>query len=346
MKRLKFLFIAFIFLISSLVYADKSTVVDGIKIWNMPLVNNRFISLNERNIWLDYNIRGDYPSMSQVSIYVCTEAVITSSAPSTKKRSNGTSYKVQEDIEIINTGQQCWFTGSSYDRGRVVVFQFKHNYEDLACSNFSDDPNVNLCYESGRLWFSISSSASFQLIKYRANYDRPTISSSNMDGVTKAIDKTREEQKKQHEEAEKTRKGILNNILELPKKIVNLIIDGLKSLFIPKDGFFKGRFQYLFDTFSDKFGILFYPFELLADFTVLLTEFCLPGDGILDIPDIKEPFSGFVLIKSNSYDLGKDFKLVLGEYYSLYQAVVYGICIILFCKFLYNFYVKTFGDKE
>lgn len=346
MKRSKFLFIAFIFLISSIVYADKSTVVDGIKIWNMPLVNNRFISLNERNIWLDYNIRGDYPSMSQVSIYVCTEAVITSSAPSTKKRSNGTSYKVQEDIEIINTGQQCWFTGSSYDRGRVVVFQFKHNYEDLACSNFSDDPNVNLCYESGRLWFSISSSASFQLIKYRANYDRPTISSSNMDGVTKAIDKTREEQKKQHEESEKTRKGILKTIIELPKKLVNLIIDGLKNLFIPKDGFINDKLTELLSFIRDKLGILFYPFELISDFFNMIIDFCKPGDGILEIPTIKEPFSGVILIEGVSYNFGKDFKIALGKYYSLYQSFVYGICILLFSKFLYNYYLYIVEGKK
>lgn len=339
MKKLKFLFLSILFLISSSVFAfEKSTVVDGFKIWNMPLVNNRFISLNERNIWLDYNIRGDYPTMSEVSIYICTEANITSSAPSTKKRSNGSTYKVQEDIEIINTGQQCWFTGSSYDRGRVVVFQFKHNYEDFACSNFSDDPNTNLCYESGRLWFSISSSASFQLIKFRANYDRPTISTSNMDGVTKAIDKTREEQKKQHEESQKTRKGILNNIIELPKKIVNLLIDGFKSLFIPKDNFFKDKFNDLNTFFSKKLGILFYPFELFKDFINLLLEFSAKGDGIIKIPDIREPFSKNILIKATNYNFGQDFKTVLGDYYGLYQASMYAIFFLLFINFIRKYW--------
>lgn len=346
MKKLKFLFLSFLFLISSLVYADKSTVVDGIKIWNMPLVNNRFISLNERNIWLDYNIRGDYPSMSQVSIYVCTEADITSSAPSTKKRSNGTSYKVQEDIEIINTGQQCWFTGSSYDRGRVVVFQFKHNYEDLACSNFSDDPNVNLCYESGRLWFSISSSASFQLIKYRANYDRPTISSSNMDGVTKSIDKSREEQKKQHEESQKTRKGILKTLIDLPKNIINFLVDSLKKLFIPKDDFFKEKFNDLNNFFSKKLGILFYPFELFNDFVNLLFKFCSKGDGIIKIPDIKEPFSKNVIIKHTNYNFGNDFKMILGKYYSLYQGFTFIIFFLLFINFLRKYWAAIVEGKK
>jgi len=47
---------------------------------------------------------------------------------------------------------------------------------------------------------------------------------------------------KNHQEAEQTRKGILGtiksvltSIIELPGKIVNLLIDGLKSLFIPND---------------------------------------------------------------------------------------------------------------
>lgn len=317
MKRLKFLFLFIIFLFSSKVFA--SNYIETIYL-NGKEFTNSFTTVFSRKVDINYFINASSINANNVSLSFCTDTKI-SNIKSTLKSNGGIEYIPQKNFELLETGSSCMFSNSSYTGGKISIIKFTHNFKDFDCV-FGD------CRAAANFTFDISSNASFQLMNSTVSFDK--ISDSSI----------------QNAEAEKTRKGILKTIIELPKKIVNLIIDGLKSLFIPKDGFFKGRFQYLFDTFSDKFGILFYPFELLADFTVILTEFCLPGDGILDIPDIKEPFSGVVLIKSHSYDLGKDFKMVLGEYYSLYQAVVYGICIILFCKFLYNFYVKTFGDKE
>lgn len=179
------------------------------------------------------------------------------------------------------------------------------------------------------------------------------ILNARLDGVIGSVQtKDRNDERRHKEaqnsrnEAEKTRKGILKTIIELPKKIVNLIVDGLKSLFIPKDGFIKDKFNELFTFISDKLGILFYPFELISDFFKMIVDFCIPGDGILDIPSIKEPFSGVVLIQATSYNFGKDFKASLGEYYGLYQSIIYGICILLFCKFIYNYYRYIMEGKQ
>lgn len=179
------------------------------------------------------------------------------------------------------------------------------------------------------------------------------IINARLDGVIGSVQtKDRNDERRHKEaqnsrnEAEKTRKGILKTIIELPKKIVNLIVDGLKSLFIPKDGFIKDKFNDLFSLLKDKLGILFYPFDLIVDFFNLIIDFCKTGDGILDIPTIKEPFSGVILIEGVSYNFGKDFKTALGEYYGLYQSFVYGICILLFSKFLYNYYLYIVEGKK
>lgn len=179
------------------------------------------------------------------------------------------------------------------------------------------------------------------------------ILNARLDGVIGSVqNKDRNDERRHKEaentrkEAEKTRKGILKTIIELPKKVVDLFIEGFKKLFIPKDGFIKDKFNELFNFISDKLGILFYPFELISDFFKMIIDFCLPGDGILEIPTIKEPFSGVVLIEGVSYNFGLDFKTALGEYYSLYQTFVYGICILLFSKFLYNYYLYIVEGKK
>lgn len=179
------------------------------------------------------------------------------------------------------------------------------------------------------------------------------ILNARLDGVIGSVQNKDKNDERRHKEAqnsrneaEKTRKGILKTIIELPKKIVNLIVDGLKSLFIPKEGYINDKLTELLSFIRDKLGILFYPFELISDFFNMIIDFCKPGDGILEIPTIKEPFSGVILIEGISYNFGRDFKTALGEYYSLYQSFVYGICILLFSKFLYNYYLYIVEDKK
>lgn len=172
------------------------------------------------------------------------------------------------------------------------------------------------------------------------------ILNARLDGVIGSVQNKDKNDERRHKEAqssrneaEKTRKGILKTIIALPTKI----LDGFKNLFIPKDGFFKDKFNELISFIQDRLGILFYPFEFISDFFKLIIDFCTVGDGILEIPTIKEPFSGNVLIQATSYNLGADFKTTLGEYYGLYQSIIYGISIFLFVKFLAMYFKYTIG---
>lgn len=85
-------------------------------------------------------------------------------------------------------------------------------------------------------------------------------------------------------------------------KLIELLVNAIKSLFIPSDGFFEDYFTELKDWFSDRLGFLFYPFELLIDILskILNVNFSEP---VFNIPDINEPFTNSKLISSTTFNL-------------------------------------------
>lgn len=85
-------------------------------------------------------------------------------------------------------------------------------------------------------------------------------------------------------------------------KLIELLINAIKSLFIPGDDFFNNYFTELKDWFSDRLGFLFYPFELVIDILnkMLNINFANP---VFNIPDIHEPFTGKLLISATTFNL-------------------------------------------
>lgn len=114
------------------------------------------------------------------------------------------------------------------------------------------------------------------------------------------------------------------------RKLVELIIDGIKGLFIPKDGFFDNFFTNLKDWFSARFGFLFYPFELIIDILNRILSINLGGPAFT-IPNIIEPSTGVTLIQERSYNLNSilennAFKTVHDIYLVLVDAfIVFGL---------------------
>jgi len=85
-------------------------------------------------------------------------------------------------------------------------------------------------------------------------------------------------------------------------KLIDLLVDAIKSLFIPSDEFLGSFFDNLKKWFSDRLGFLFYPFELILDVLdkMLNIDFSSP---VFNIPDIKEPFTNTLLIGATSFNL-------------------------------------------
>ena len=104
-----------------------------------------------------------------------------------------------------------------------------------------------------------------------------------------------------------TLKSVLNFINPLSEdffvyKLIDLLLDALKSLFIPNEGFLTSYFDELLNWFSDRLGFLSYPLELILDILnrILTINFSEP---VIDIPDIYEPTTNVKFISATSYNL-------------------------------------------
>lgn len=140
------------------------------------------------------------------------------------------------------------------------------------------------------------------------------------------------------EEQNQTSKGIWDTIKEILSylnpfsenffayKLVELILNGIKSLFIPKDDFFSNFFTELKNWFSERFGLLFYPFELIIDILNKILNINL-SDPAFSIPEIKEPSTGKVLFAARHYDFNSllensVFKTMHDIYFIIVDAII------------------------
>lgn len=132
--------------------------------------------------------------------------------------------------------------------------------------------------------------------------------------------------------------AVLNLIIDGLKALGTFIIDGLKALFIPSDDFFSQYFSDLYDFFSEKLGILIFPFELLI---YLLNCFLNigGGSGIIHIPNVDIVHIGHIF-NATSINLKEMISNALGSYYDLYFMFVDCIIVLL----IVNYAKKKFND--
>lgn len=132
--------------------------------------------------------------------------------------------------------------------------------------------------------------------------------------------------------------NLLQSIIDGLIALGKFLIDGLKSLFIPNDKFFSSYFDDLYDFFSEKLGILFYPFSLLI---TLLNKFLgiSSGSGIIHIPDIS--INNWHIISALDFNLKNIIVTALGSTsYNLYLSFVDVVVIVL----LVNYARKMFDE--
>lgn len=93
-----------------------------------------------------------------------------------------------------------------------------------------------------------------------------------------------------------------------------------------KSGFFSDYFNDLFDWFCDRLGFLSYPLELIIDILnkILNINFTEP---IINIPEIKEPFTQQTLISATSFNFNsllenETLKNIHDIYFILVDAII------------------------
>lgn len=172
------------------------------------------------------------------------------------------------DLSYVSD-EKCTFTWeTSPTDGRV-----QYTFARLKYSQRAEDQIDN---ESGTIWnwwylfnnqsfgvqgLSFASSLYFSDIRFYTSSEYNTLLSQyrSLNGQKVVGDKISDTNDKL-DEAENTRKGILgtikdvlSNIISLPKKIVEFLVDALKSLFIPEDMSFLDDFK---ETISNKLGFI------------------------------------------------------------------------------------------
>lgn len=109
-------------------------------------------------------------------------------------------------------------------------------------------------------------------------------------------------------------------------KLIDLLIDGLKSLFIPSDDFFSTYFEDLRDWFSDRLGFLWTPFDVIIEILENISSINF-GEPVISCPDIYEPFTNTKIISAFSYNLNNllensTFKTVHDIYFVVVDAII------------------------
>ena len=146
------------------------------------------------------------------------------------------------------------------------------------------------------------------------------------------------EQTKLQEEQNETSKGIWGTLKEVLSyinpfsenffvyKLIDLLIDALKSLFIPEEGFLSNYFNELKEWFSARLGFLSYPLDLILDILERIKNINFE-EPIIQIPDFIEPSTNEKIISSRTYNLNSllennTFKTCHDIYFVLVDAII------------------------
>lgn len=146
------------------------------------------------------------------------------------------------------------------------------------------------------------------------------------------------EQTALQQEENETSKGIWNTLKEVLSyinpfsenffvyKLIELLINALKSLFIPSDGFLENYFNELKEWFSARLGFLSYPLELILNVLNRIKTINFE-EPIIQIPDFVEPSTNEKIISSRTYNLNSllennTFKTCHDIYFVLVDAII------------------------
>ena len=186
------------------------------------------------------------------------------------------------------------------------------------------------------------------------------LQNSIFEGTDKIVESNKETQEKLEEqtnaikEGNETNKNIFQKIGDIfdllnpfsenffGRKLVELLVDGLKSLFVPSNDFMVEFFGGLSDWFEARLGFLWTPFDIVSDFLEKLYDSDF-GEPVIHIPNIQEPFTNVTLISASDINLN-DIKnnKVFSNIYDIYLVLVDFAIYIGLIALSYNTLVGVF----
>lgn len=114
-----------------------------------------------------------------------------------------------------------------------------------------------------------------------------------------------------------------------------MLVDAIKSIFIPHDGFFQEWLDDLNKYFGETFGILYYPFQVLIDFLNRVGTLNDTGTAIIHIPEFNLNFMGYSAKVIPAYDFDFNSILVNDTYKNIHNIYLTVIDVILWLGLIY-----------
>lgn len=201
---------------------------------------------------------------------------------------------------------------------------------------------INKKFNNERMYFIVLFGRNYESIYYEnitfptnfsydVSYDSSTELSPNND-----IDWTNEEIVKKSF-WDRLGEAVLS-IIKLPLKLIELLLDLLKSLFIPSEDYFKGKIDVIDKLANEKLGFLYVPIELTKQLVSFITD--IPENPSANFVIPKVDFMGTTIIPSMSVDLidivnsNDNFKNI----YEVYKIVTSGLIVLWLCDLAYKEY--------
>ena len=269
--------------------------------------------------------------------YLHTAYVDTSLAP-------GTSYYINEKVFILDSECSYKYTGTDSSILHFIVPKSKlgftlengKKYIFVLSSSANSLSNITTDQIFDKKEFTVSGLTTDDNIQ-----DNQDIMNDKLDEQTNAIKENTETNKGIWE----TIKDILSYINPFSEnffvyKLIELLVEAIKSLFIPSDDFLGTYFTDLKEWFSDRLGFLFYPFELVIDILNMILDIDF-SEPVFNIPDITEPFSNKKLISATTFKFND---LLENNTFNTIHSI-YLVCVDVFVVFgLVNLFRKKYEE--
>ena len=141
--------------------------------------------------------------------------------------------------------------------------------------------------------------------------------------------------------------GIICKLKNLPGQIINGLLDGLKNLFVPSDGYFSDWFDDISTFFNNKLGFLVYPFTFIVDILNRYLDLNDTGSYVISIPNITVPFFDLNIINATSYDLADLLdNSILANAHSIWFAFLNFATLLSFIALCLKKYTSIFGGDS
>lgn len=140
----------------------------------------------------------------------------------------------------------------------------------------------------------------------------PATSDPALGTIDDSINKQMQQDQEQHEETKGLLGRIIDGITSIPSKIIDLLTDALKALFVPSDDFLDKQLQAFGDSF-DAMGFLGYPLSRSIDFLT----------GLSDSGSSDFTFAGYIFMSGDNFIIPSYSLSIGGKSYKLWDNITW-----------------------